>query len=173
MKSQSDAPCDRFHGFAFLRWRKPCSMPMAYWQYVQPYLWVIRVSCLAVCFTGGFSFYFFGVWVWNGWSKGNAIIGSSRVDPSWFPPIVVLSVAAMEVLKRTAKARYRRFILSRNRSICTNCGYDLAGLPSEYVCPECGESYSVQQVHEQWDAWFGMGERKAKATDQPGRSCSA
>ncbi|MFG0252070.1 MAG: hypothetical protein ACF8NJ_04265, partial [Phycisphaerales bacterium JB038] len=27
---------------------------------------------------------------------------------------------------------------------CVRCGYDLAGLPADHACPECGEPYSAQ-----------------------------
>jgi predicted RNA-binding Zn-ribbon protein involved in translation (DUF1610 family) len=164
MQDRSGTPCDRYHGFAFLRWRKPCDMPMAYWRRAQPYRWALAASCVVVAVLGAFSLYFVFVLAWYGWGAGNARIAAAPIRPSWFPPIVAVAVLTMEVLKRSLRRRYRRFVVTRNGSACTNCGYDLTGLPAEHLCPECGERYNIQHVRQQWDDWFGNGASDAEAT---------
>jgi hypothetical protein len=158
-----DARCDYYSGFPFSHMRKPRGAGTVFWHLAQPYRWAISALSVVLGIIGAISVYFVFVLVWNGWSAGMAKLGSSRLDPSWFLPIVVPAATAIEVLRRNFRKKARRFVYERNRNICTNCGYDLAGLPIEHVCPECGESYNIQKVHDQWDAWFGMGGQKARA----------
>lgn len=159
VQNTAETRFDCYSGFSFLRVRKPPAMPMAFWRMAQPYRWGIGALGVVVATIAVFSVYFVVVLVWDGWSVGLARIGSSGVAPSWFPPIVAVTVAVIQLLRRNLKKKWWRFVYERDRDICTNCGYDLRKLPTKHVCPECGQPYNIQEVHDQWDAWFGMNEQ--------------
>jgi hypothetical protein len=89
-----------------------------------------------------------------GW--GGAII---RIDMWLRIPLIMLlssvfTTACMRWLHvRQVKAMARRLIECRGR-ICTRCGYDLRGSATDGVCPECGQAYTMAEMHEAWRDWL-------------------
>ena len=51
---------------------------------------------------------------------------------------------------------FKRAIQARTEPFCIHCGYDLAGLPDHYQCPECGVPYTFNAIEEyrRDPAWF-------------------
>ncbi len=52
--------------------------------------------------------------------------------PLWMLTALVIGVHGGAALFRQSR--------KPRRGLCTHCGYDLAGLPPEAVCPECGRA---------------------------------
>ncbi len=46
--------------------------------------------------------------------------------------------------------RLKRRVLAADYSVCYGCGYDLRGLPEVHLCPECGDDYEMDKLHEAW-----------------------
>ncbi len=49
--------------------------------------------------------------------------------------------------------RLRRRLMRARGHICTQCGYELAGLAEQGRCPECGTEYHLDRVAAAWATW--------------------
>jgi len=58
--------------------------------------------------------------------------------PLWMPLLVFAIPSAIA---------WERFARRRRRGTCAVCGYDLAGLPKDAPCPECGPLPSTNMKH--------------------------
>ena len=65
-----------------------------------------------------------------------------------------ISMMAFEVLVRRINRRTRDVVWEWAFKMCTQCGYHLAGLPSEHVCPECGNQYTAADLECEWRKWY-------------------
>jgi hypothetical protein len=73
-------------------------------------------------------------------------------DPLWFPvawlggiKTLVMIVMAPLVLRGWA---FNRIVAGRSEPFCIHCGHNLAGLPDEHRCPECGRRFSLAIIQE-------------------------
>lgn len=70
---------------------------------------------------------------------------------------MAIGVAAMAIPLVLAQRR-RTAVIGRVRATggccCTRCGYGLASLGDEGVCPECGEPFTLDATREAWNAAF-------------------
>jgi len=70
--------------------------------------------------------------------------------------IAVCLIAVARAIQRVA--RYLRRRLARRRAteagyrICGACGFNLRGLDTSGVCPECGTAYSLEVLRAYWQA---------------------
>ena len=64
---------------------------------------------------------------------------------------VKLSEAHMDGKKLAAAARWK---------ICPNCEYDLSAQDDSGTCPECGDSYTVEELSKIWSAVYERLEEK-------------
>ena len=53
-----------------------------------------------------------------------------------------------------ATERFRKRMTQVNWQICTRCHYPLADLPERGCCPECGCSYSREELPLRWQLWM-------------------
>lgn len=60
-------------------------------------------------------------------------------------PVWLAVIVHQRMRKGTARA-----VVASNGCACVACGFDLSGLPPEGVCPECGSSYTHQELRERW-----------------------
>ena len=59
--------------------------------------------------------------------------------------LLLLGVLAFSYMMQRGKSRFvRQYLHDRGVPICTNCGYDIHGLP-EPRCPECGQPFDPYQ----------------------------
>lgn len=48
--------------------------------------------------------------------------------------------------------RLRRALFASRFRLCTHCGYDVSGLNSRGMCPECGQTYDLARDVAVWEA---------------------
>ena len=127
----------------------PTGVPRAFWQHIRLARYVLgaAVSFLAVV-TGACIVQF-------------ALLISGRSPIAWLSSAVpimaaVLSgcIALIVVIPRIVKSRFRKHIEARDYELCLECGYLLRGLGSAYTCPECGSSFSLEDVRQRWIDWL-------------------
>ncbi len=64
---------------------------------------------------------------------------------------IVLAALGCVVLAAVIHAiRFRRRLRAIEYAACLNCGYELSGLPSPHVCPECGRPFHIHTVRATW-----------------------
>ena len=56
-----------------------------------------------------------------------------------------------------ARGQFCEWLADQSYKICFECGYDLANLPSQHKCPECGHSYDMDSLHDVWLVWVSDG----------------
>ena len=64
--------------------------------------------------------------------------------------VAVLVVVALLVVSARLRRRNRDRLRSIGFRACRRCAYPLDQLPSEGICPECGESYSHDECEKWW-----------------------
>jgi hypothetical protein len=82
------------------------------------------------------------IWLWPG-------------PPGWPAPLVVvlpqfLVIGIIAFIYQRAKRRVNRVVKASDGRACWYCVYDLSGLPSPGVCPECGRLYEHDDLRRRW-----------------------
>ncbi len=69
------------------------------------------------------------------------------IAPMWLSTMTLVFLAA-----RLANAHHdaRRIVDRGEVRLCPSCQYDLAELPEEGICPECGKAYCPSEIRERW-----------------------
>ncbi len=84
------------------------------------------------------------IWLWPGppgW-RGPLLIA--------LPQFVVIGIIAFVYYR--AKRRVARVVKASDGRACWHCVYDLSGLPTPGVCPECGRPYEHDELRRRWRA---------------------
>lgn len=64
--------------------------------------------------------------------------------------VAVVCMVVGVLLHSCGRSRLSRRLQKSGGRLCPRCHYDLAGLSPEGQCPECGETYSPDQLAEAW-----------------------
>jgi hypothetical protein len=82
--------------------------------------------------------------------------------PSWVgnllqPSLIAVSVTVVAGLWRaTKRKRVVEIIEQLQNPLCPACAYNLRGSPSDGQCPECGTSYTQEELREHWQRSLGV-----------------
>jgi hypothetical protein len=130
--SPSDIPAD---ADGSMQWWKPTWRDVAMrlgwrWLYLVPLVLVLLLVVWALFSRFWFvNLFWYGgkLWIW---------LGAGAVG------------AVVEAMRQATRAREDPF--------CIHCGYTLAGLPDQHICPECGRPYSFELIrqYQQDPGWF-------------------
>ncbi len=89
------------------------------------------------------------------------IINSGRISSRVTLTLLVSSnvamcvfAAVMHFFPRIMKRRYVKRLCAADFLICIDCGYSLAGLPDDHICPECGNAYELPRMRQDWEKWI-------------------
>jgi len=136
---------------------------MSFWNLISPYIgppvlwrtsrWCLVLACLSVSI-----------------SIGTVILRRAGLAPrqSWqMPVITVFGLAPAVVIYPVGYLVQRRTVRDWHRArgrLCAHCGYDVSALDDPGTCPECGNSYDLEQDAPMWKE---VGLTREPDTDTP------
>jgi hypothetical protein len=77
-----------------------------------------------------------------------------EVDVRWVIPVVFMLCVIVGIMPRVAKRSFLTYLQRCDHLACTECGYNLRGLPEKHECPECGVRFDLTKVRQTWDSLF-------------------
>ncbi len=95
-----------------------------------------------------------GVWLYREIRGPPAVIFSLTHPLPVFCVAVLLGSGLRAWVFPMARRRYGRHVVSCQYRICPTCGYNLTGLPSVHVCPECRTAYDEAELRQIWNRFL-------------------
>ena len=90
-------------------------------------------------------------------------------DFLWLIPwYLLVFVLGLWLCVRVVRRRLNRYVAMHRFEVCTTCGYPLSGLGSSGCCPECGETYEINEVVNVWQYWATGGRSRRGPGGHPG-----
>jgi len=95
---------------------------------------------------------------------GMVVWPEQTLDAPWWVKVGYLVIGLLPLWRVRRERQLRRAFAEKlaqcGYRVCPGCGYDLAGLPDPYTCPECGARFTLEGVAEFWKAWARGGIRR-------------
>ena len=137
-------------GYNMLTNRPPVGMPNGMWTRVG---WYRMLGALAV---GGLVVLLFFHLLGGLELVGIATLpaGVSEFSGRWVIALAIPLFVILGILPRLAKKRFGRYLQRCDYLVCTECGYNLRGLPTEHKCPECGVRFDLAEIRRTWEVIF-------------------